>query len=81
MRNVIIAVVLLSGFTLASCKKDYTCQCAIVQTDDNGNRNTSSDGNYTFKDSRIRAEKKCNDLEGTGTNFLGEYSRECDIRE
>lgn len=80
MRNVIIAALLLSGFTLASCKKDYTCACAKVRTDDAGNRNTSSDGNYTFKDSRIRAEKKCNDLEGTGTDLAGAYSRECDIR-
>lgn len=79
MRNVIIAVVLLSGFTLASCKKDYTCQCAKVRTDDDGNRNTSADGNYSFKDSRIRAEKKCNDLEETGTDLYGDYTRECDI--
>jgi len=80
MRNVFIAVILLSGFTLASCKKDYTCECAVVQTDENGNRNTSSGGNYSFNDSRIRAEKKCNDLEETGTNVLGNYTRECEIR-
>lgn len=80
MKNVFIAVILLSGFTLASCKKDYNCECVKVRTDDDGNRNTASDGNYSFKDSRIRAEKKCNNLEETGTDIYGDYSRECDIR-
>lgn len=78
MKTVIIAV-LLSGFTLASCKKDYTCECSKVRTDDDGNRNSSLDGNYSFKDSRLRAEKKCNDLEETGTDLYGDYTRECDI--
>nr|WP_294859747.1 hypothetical protein [uncultured Fluviicola sp.] len=80
MKKAVLALLLLSGLTLASCKKDYTCSCAMVHTDDNGNRNTSSDGSYTFKDSRLRAEKKCNDLEETGTDVFGNYTRECDIK-
>jgi hypothetical protein len=80
MKTVILTFVVLSGFTLASCKKDYTCECAKVRTDSDGNRNSSSDGNYSFKDSRLRAEKKCNDLEQSGTDAFGNYTRECDIQ-
>lgn len=80
MKNVVLALILLSGFTMASCKKDYTCECTKVRTDSDGNRNSSSDGNYSFKDSRVRAEKKCNDLEETGTDVFGNYTRECDVQ-
>jgi len=80
MKKSIFALVILSGFALASCKKDYTCACSKVYTDSNGNRNSSTDGNYTFKDSRIRAEDRCNDLETTGTDLGGDYTRECDIK-
>ena len=69
----------LSGFALASCKKDYTCECRKIYTDDNGNVVSSSDGSYTFKDSRARAEDRCNDLETSGSDLGGDYTRECDI--
>ncbi|WP_343632848.1 hypothetical protein [Fluviicola sp.] len=79
MKRVVVAVVALSGLALASCKKDYTCECRMIRTDDDGSTVTSSDGTYTFKDSRARAEDRCNDLEDSGTDILGEYTRECDI--
>ena len=80
MKAVLLALVALSGITLVSCKKDYVCECTKVRTDSDGNRNSSADGNYTFKESRIRAEKKCDDQEGTGSDIFGDYSRQCDIR-
>lgn len=80
MKKVILTFVVLSGFALVSCKKDYVCACTKVRTDSDGNRNSSSDGNYAFKESRIRAEKKCDDLEETGTDILGNYVRQCDIK-
>ncbi len=79
MKRVVLAVIVLSGFTLASCKKDYTCECRKIRTDDDGSTVTTSDGTYTFKDSRARAEDRCNDLEESGTDILGSYTRECDI--
>lgn len=79
MKKVVVAVIALSGLALASCKKDYSCECRKIHTDDDGNTVTSSDGTYTFKDSRARAEDRCNDLEGSGTDILGDYTRECDI--
>ena len=79
MKKVFLALVVVSGFTMASCKKEYTCECKKIHTDDNGTSVTTSDGSYTFKDSRVRAEDKCNDLEGSGTDIMGDYSRECSI--
>ncbi len=79
MKKVVVALVVLSGFTLASCKKDYTCECRKIHTDDDGSSVSTSDGSYTFKDSKVRAADKCNDLEENGTDILGDYSRECDI--
>lgn len=78
MKKVFLALVVVSGFTMASCKKEYTCECKKIHTDD-GTSVTTSDGTYTFKDSRVRAEDKCNDLEGSGTDIMGEYTRECSI--
>ena len=79
MKRAFFALVVLSGFALASCKKDYTCECRKIYTDDNGNVVSSSDGSYTFKDSRARAEDRCNDLETSGSDLGGVYTRECDI--
>lgn len=79
MKKVFLAFVVVSTLALASCKKDYTCECKKIHTDDNGNSITSSDGSYTFKDTRVRAEDKCNDLEGSGTDILGDYTKECQI--
>jgi len=79
MKKVFLALVVLSGFALGSCKKDYTCECKKIHSDDNGNSVTTADGTYTFKDSRARAEDRCNDLEGTGSDIGGDYTRECNI--
>ncbi len=79
MKRAILALVVLSAFTMASCRKEYTCTCRKIYTDGDGNTTTESDGTYTFKDSRPRAEEKCNDLESNGSDIFGEYSRECSI--
>lgn len=79
MKRTFLALVVLSGFALVSCKKEYTCECKKIRTDSNGNSTTESDGTYTFKDSRPRAEDRCNDLETSGTDIVGPYTRECQI--
>ncbi len=79
MKKFIFILVISLGAGLVSCKKNYTCECKKIHSDDNGNSVTTSDGSYTFKDSRARAEDRCNDLEGTGTDIGGDYTRECDI--
>ena len=79
MKKAILALVVLSAFTLGSCKKEYTCSCKKIYTDADGSTTTESDGTYTFKDTRPRAETKCNEQEGSGTDIFGDYSRECQI--
>lgn len=79
MKRVFFALLVLSGFAMTACKKDYTCECRKIYTDSNGNINSTPDGTYTFKDSKVRAEDRCNDLEGSGSDLGGDYTRECDI--
>lgn len=79
MKTTIIAIAALFTLSLASCKKDYVCECKITRTSSSGST-TSADGNYTFKDSRARAESRCNEQEGTGTDFFGDYARDCQIK-
>lgn len=79
MKRPIIAMVAILGLGLASCKKDYDCECKKIRTD-NGTTTSTDDGTYSFKDSRARAETKCNDLEESGTDLMGDYTRECQIR-
>jgi hypothetical protein len=71
-----IAVVTLS---LSSCKKEYTCKCQKIYTGSSGSA-TINDGQYTFKDTKVRAEDRCNQQEGSGSDLGGDYSRECQIQ-
>ncbi len=79
MRKIMLAVAVLGAMSFASCKKDYTCECKKVYTGSSSST-TVNDGTYTFNDSRPRAEKKCDDEEMTGSDILGSYSRECQIK-
>ncbi|MBI3520828.1 MAG: hypothetical protein HY062_15935 [Bacteroidetes bacterium] len=79
MKKLIIASVALFALSLGSCKKNYDCNCTITRT--NGSSSlTTDDGNYTFKDTRVRAEKRCNDQEGSGSDAFGNYTRDCQIK-
>jgi hypothetical protein len=80
MKRAVLAVAVLSVFSLASCKKDYTCNCQKIHTDPDGSSSSSSDGSYTFRDSKPRAETRCNDQEGSGSDLGGDYTRECQIQ-
>ena len=80
MKISVLAFVALFGFAFTSCKKDYTCQCKKIHSDSDGTSTTSSDGTYTFNDSEGRATTRCNDLEGTGSDIFGDYSRECELQ-
>ena len=79
MKKSIIAIMALFTISLASCKKDYVCQCSITRTS-GGNTLTTEDDKYTFKDSRVDAEKRCSDEEGAGSDAFGEYTRNCEIK-
>ena len=79
MKTSILAFVALVALTFASCKKEYSCDCQKIRTDADGGTTTTADGSYTFKDSKPRAETKCNEQEGSGTDIVGDYTRECQI--
>ncbi|HLP11561.1 MAG TPA: hypothetical protein VK177_06470 [Flavobacteriales bacterium] len=78
MKRIILAVAVLGVFSFSSCKKEYTCKCQKIYTGNSGSV-TFDDGTYTFKDSRPRAEDRCNELEKSGSDLGGEYTRECSV--
>jgi hypothetical protein len=69
----------IASTTMVSCKKTYYCECDKVYTGSSGSA-SYKDEVYTFDDTRARAEDKCENEEGTGTDLGGDYSRECQIR-
>lgn len=64
---------------MASCKKDYTCQCTKTYTSGSGST-TQNYSTYTYKDTKPRAVDRCNSNETTGSDVFGNYSVNCDIR-
>ena len=73
------AGLLFIGTSMTSCKKDYTCQCSKTYTSGDGS-STSNHSVYTYKDTRKRAEDRCNDNSTSGTDLGGNYSINCDIQ-
>ena len=70
---------MLAGTALTSCKKEYTCECSKTYTGENGSV-TQDYSIYTYKDNRARAEDRCNDNERQGTDILGTFTIDCEIR-
>jgi hypothetical protein len=64
---------------MSSCKKDYVCECTKTYTS-NTTTVTKDYSVYTYKDTRNRAEKRCNDNASTGTDLLGNYAINCAIK-
>jgi hypothetical protein len=80
MKNIVLIVgILLFGVTMVSCKKDYTCKCSKTYTSGSGS-STSDYSIYTYKDSRKRAEDRCNENTKSGTDLYGDYSINCEIK-
>lgn len=79
MKKIMIAIVALFTISLASCKKDYVCECSITRTS-GGNTLTTEGDKYTFKDTRVKAESRCSDEEGAGSDAFGDYTRNCEIK-
>lgn len=81
MKNTILAVcaLLFAGTTMVSCKKDYTCKCSKTYTSGSGS-STQDHSIYTYKDTRKRAEDRCNDNSETGSDLGGNYSINCEIQ-
>jgi hypothetical protein len=79
-KTILLAVVLLAaGTSMTSCKKDYVCKCSKTYTSGSGSA-TGDYSQYTYKDTRKRAEDRCNDNTDSGTDFFGDYSINCQIQ-
>jgi len=77
--KLIAGALLFIGITMASCQKDYTCSCSKTYTTGNGS-NTTNYSVYTYKDSQVNANNRCNANEKTGSDIGGNYSINCEIK-
>ena len=62
-----------------SCKKDYTCKCSKTYTSGSGS-STNDHSVYTYKETRTRAESRCNENTTSGSDLGGDYSINCQIQ-
>jgi hypothetical protein len=74
-----IAVLISFGISMVSCKKDYVCECSKTYTTGSGTY-TKDYSKYTYKDTRKRAEDRCNENTKTGSDIYGDYSINCQIQ-
>jgi len=68
-----LLVAAVAGLALASCKKDYTCECTTKDTSNGTVMGTSS---VTIKDTKKKAEDACNGKKATA----GTLTTECAIK-
>ncbi len=73
------SALLVAGTLFTSCKKDYRCECSKTYTSGTGST-TSNYSVYTYKDTRNRAEDRCNKNSDSGSDFFGNYSINCGIK-
>jgi hypothetical protein len=81
MKKIILLAgsLLMLGSLTTSCKKDYVCKCSKTYTSGTGS-STNDYSVYTYKDSRNRAEDRCNENTKSGSDFGGNYSVNCQIQ-
>lgn len=80
MKNtILLAGALFVAMFTVSCKKDYTCECEKTYTSGSGST-TRNYSVYTYKDTRTRAETRCNENTSSGTDLGGNYAINCAIK-
>lgn len=79
-KSILMSTVLfMVTVSITSCKKDYVCKCSKSYTGSNTTV-TSDYSQYTYKDTRKRAEDRCNENSDSGTDLFGDYSINCQIQ-
>ena len=72
MKKVFFAVLALGALSLTSCKKDYTCDCSVTATTDDGAGTTTSattESSYTLTDAKKKdAEAWCTAWDESSTS-------------
>ena len=81
MKKIVITltITLTIGLLMSSCKKDYICKCTKTYTGSSATVNTNY-SQYTYKDTRIRAEDRCKANDDSGNDIFGNYSVNCQIQ-
>ena len=81
MKKIMLSAVTLIALStsITSCKKDYRCECTKTYTSGSGS-STSNYSVYTYKDTRNRAETRCNENASSGADLGGNYSINCAIK-
>jgi hypothetical protein len=75
MKTIFLTAAAIAALSLASCKKDYTCECTTTSP-----AGTSTSSEKTGKMKLSDAKSKCNEGDKTYT-VLGEtYETECSIK-
>ncbi len=74
----LVSFLTLVSFLSVSCKKDYVCKCSKTYTTGTGS-STSEHSIYTYRDTRGRAETRCNANTTTGKDFGGDYAINCQV--
>ncbi len=64
MKKLLLFVAVVTAFSFASCRKDYTCQCTTTYT--NGSP-TTTDNTYRFKTTKRRAQTICDTNESSSS--------------
>lgn len=79
-KSILLATFLLTlGVSVTSCKKDYVCKCDKTYSSGTGT-STRDYSQYQFKDTRTRAESRCNEKADSGSDFFGSYSINCQVQ-
>ncbi|MEO6901514.1 MAG: hypothetical protein ABI315_00355 [Bacteroidia bacterium] len=69
----------LGATTTVSCKKEYNCKCEKTYVGISGSI-IKDEGEYQYKDTKANAAKSCNEREGTDSEILGSWTRNCEIK-
>ena len=64
-------ILMAAGLTLASCKKDWTCECTTTYAD-----GTTSSSSRTITDHLSDAQASCNDGDSTSAGV----STDCNLK-
>lgn len=73
------AVLFMVTVSITSCKKDYVCKCSKTYTGSSATVTTDY-SQYTYKDTRTRAEDRCNANSETSSDIFGDYAINCSIQ-
>ena len=73
----LIFILAIGGLTLASCKKERTCECTVTTT--SGGQSQTATGTETYNDTKKNAKEKCEENESETTSNGSTTKVECEL--